>query len=157
MIHLKKSFSILALTILTLTSCHFNSTFINREEDKKDAQKVTAELYELLKSNNYEATVPLFSKKFLEVTNKEKLFEIFSFTKEKIGDLQDTTIEAWETNRVEGSNPSALYSFTYNNKYDKFNAKETVNLLREADGKIRIFRYAINSDGFFKGNTEVSK
>lgn len=144
-----KQFSILTiLLVVTMTSCHFNSQYINREEDKKDAEKVTSQLYELLRAKDYESTTKLFSKKFLEVTDKEKLFRIFVITNEKLGDLKTTEIETWETRRVEGTNPSAGYAFIYKNTYDSFPAKETIRLMREEDGQIRIISYNINSDGF---------
>ena len=101
-----------------------------------------------MKVKDYEATTKLFSKKFFEVTDKEKLFKMFTMTTEKLGDLQATEIETWETRRIEGSNPSANYAFVYKNLYDKFPAKETIRLLREEDGQIRIISYNINSDGF---------
>jgi hypothetical protein len=141
---------ILVTTLLfaTGTSCSFNSQYINREEDKKDGELVASQLYDLLKAKDYEGTTRLFSKKFFEVTEKEKLFTIFSTTNEKLGDLQTTQIETWETRRIEGSNPSANYVFVYKNTYNKFPAKETIRLVREEDGQIRIIAYNINSDGF---------
>ena len=139
---------LLLCTILTLASCHFNSQYINREEDKKDGEKITTKLFDLLKAKNYNETTDLFSKRFFEVSSKEKLFEIFAATSDKLGELQDTKIESWETKRVEGSNPSANYLFVYKNKYEKFESKETITLTRDTDGKIRIVGYNINSDGF---------
>jgi hypothetical protein len=135
------------LLLVTMTSCHFNSQYVNREEDKKEGEMVTSKLSELLKAKDYEATKTLFSEKFFEVTDKEKLFKIFTMTTENLGDLQTTEIEAWETRRVEGSDPSANYAFVYKNTYDKFPAKETIRLMREEDGQIRIISYNINSDG----------
>lgn len=136
------------LLFVTMTSCHVNSQYINRDEDKKEGELVTNKLYELLKAKDYEATTKLFSKKFFEVTDKEKLFKMFTMTAEKLGDLQTIEIETWETRRIEGSNPSANYGFVYKNTYDKFPAKETIRLVREEDGQIRIISYNINSDGF---------
>ena len=135
-------------TVLTLASCQFNSQYINRDEDKKDAEKITTKLFDLLKTKNYNGTTDLFGKKFFEVSSKEKLFEIFAATNNKLGELQDTKIESWETKRVEGSNPSADYLLVYKNKYEKFESKETITLTKETDGKIRIIGYNINSDGF---------
>ena len=137
-------------TVLTLASCQFNSQYINREEDMKDAEKVTIQLFDLLKIKNYEATTALFSKKFFEVSSEEKLFELFAAANNKLGELQDTKIESWETKRVEGSNPSANYFLVYKNKYEKFESKESITLTRDTDGVIRIVGYNINSDGFFK-------
>lgn len=137
-----------ACLLLTLMSCHVNSVYLNREEDKKDAEKVTNKLFELIKTKDYKQTTGLFSKQFYEVSSKEKLFDIFTATNLKLGNLQETKIETWETKRVVGSNPSANYTLVYNNKYEKFESKEIIKLTRDADGIIRIFGYHINSDGF---------
>lgn len=101
------------LLIVIMSSCHFNSQYVNREEDKKEAEKVTNEFYQLLKAKDYEATTKLFSKKFFEVTDKEKLFRIFAMTTEKLGELKNVEIETWETRRVEGTKPSGDYAFMY--------------------------------------------
>ena len=135
-------------TILTFASCHFNSQYIDRVADKEDAEKITTRLYDLLKTNNYNETTDLFSKKFYEVTSKEKLFEIFTTTQDKLGDLKDTKIESWKTNRIEGSYPSANYLLVYKNKHEKSDSKESITLTKEPDGEIRIIGYNISSDGF---------
>jgi len=136
------------LTMLILTSCHYNNQYLNREEDKKEAEQVTNKLYDLLKAKDYEGTTSLFSKKFFEVTDKEKLLRLYSTTNEKLGDLTDTEVEIWETRVVEGSNPISNYTFVYKNKYTNFVAKETINLTKDEDGQLRIVGYNINSDGF---------
>jgi hypothetical protein len=140
--------STILLILVTMTTCRFNSQYLNREEDKRDAEKITNELFKLMTAKDYEATTKLFSKKFFEVTDKEKLFKIFSMTSEKLGVLERTEILTWETRRVEGSNPVADYAFVYKCTYEKFPAKTTIRLTREEDGQIRIISYNINSDGF---------
>jgi hypothetical protein len=135
-------------TVLILASCHFNSQYINRDEDKKDAEKITTKLFDLLKTKNYNETTELFSNKFFEVSSQEKLFEIFAATSNKLGELQNTKIESWETKIVQGSNPSANYLLVYKNKYENFESKETFTLTKEKDGKTRIIAYNINSNGF---------
>jgi hypothetical protein len=139
---------VVILILVTLTGCHVNSQYINRDEDKKEAEQVTNKLYDLLRTKDYEATTELFSKRFFEVTDKEKLFRIFNATSEKLGELKTTEIETWETKRIEGTNPSANYVLIYKNKYEKFDSKETIQLSKDEDGKIRIIGYFINSDGF---------
>lgn len=134
--------------LLTMTACHFNSQYRNREEDKQDAEKITNQLFEQLKANDYEAANKLFSKKFFSVTDKETLFKIFSMTSEKLGPLKETEILKWETNRLEGSNPKAEYAFIYKCAFEKFPAKVTIRLIREEDGKIRIISYHVDSVGF---------
>jgi hypothetical protein len=143
---------ILCIAVLFASGCNFTSTFTNNIEDRKDAEKVTNKLYELIKKKDYEATTVLFSKLFFDASSKEKLFEIFSATNVKLGSLEKTEIEQWETKRVEGTNPSANYALQYNNRYKNYSATETIRLTREKDGAIKIISYNINSDGFFKVN-----
>jgi hypothetical protein len=143
---------IVFIATLVVNGCSFNSTFTNSIEDRKDAEKVTNKLYELIKKKDYEATTVLFSKSFFEASDKEKLFEIFNATNVKLGSLEKTEIGQWETQRVEGTDPSANYALQYNNQYTNYQATETIRLTREKDGEIKIISYNINSDGFFKVN-----
>jgi len=142
----KLFFSLILITILS--SCHFNAQYLNRIEDKKDAELITNEFYNFIKTKDFEKTYDLFSNEFFNKTPKDKLFKMLSVTNEKLGNLVQTEIKNWETRRVEGSNPLATYSLIYKNKYEKFEAEETIHLLKEKDGKIRIVGYFINSDGF---------
>ena len=138
----------LGVVILVLTSCHFNSWVIDSEEDKRDAEKTTNKLFDLLKKKRYEETTTLFSKNFFEYTSKEKLVKLFSVTNKKLGQLEEIKLNSWETRVVKGSDPSANYVLIYRNRYEKFQATETLQLIKEKDGNIRIMRYRITSDGF---------
>jgi hypothetical protein len=132
----------------TLTSCSFNRTFTNREEDKKEAEQVTTKLYELLKNKKYKESTELFSEKFFEISDKERLFDIYKMTEEKLGAVQETNIDSWETKVILGTDPVSTYVLVYKNKYDKFEATETFRLTKEADGKIRILAFRITSKAF---------
>jgi len=149
-----KSFKFVCLmlltTVITLNGCSFNNTYINREEDKKDGEKVTNKLFELIKAKKYNDTFKLYSNQFWAVTTKDKLLELYTATENKLGDLDSTTVNKWETRRVVGTNPSAEYVFAYNTKHSKYKAVESIRLVKEKDGSIKILAYNINSDGFFK-------
>ena len=146
-----KPFGILGLLIIMcLSNCSFNSQYINREEDKKDAERITTQLYDFLKDQNYKETLEFFSDKFFEVTDQEQLIKIYTKTREKLGDLKEIKIEQWETRRIEGTNPSASYMLIYVNQYEKYEAKETIQLIREDDSEIKIVAYNINSMGFME-------
>ncbi len=150
MIFQRKMYVIFGLVILLFNSCRFTSTFTNNVADRKDAEKITNQLYELLKKGRYEETTVLFSKRFFEVTSKEKLFEIFKATNVRLGELVQTKLEQWETQRVEGTDPSANYALQYINQYENYQATETIRLTREKDDQIKIIGYNITSDGFLK-------
>lgn len=140
---------VIAMFLITwLGACNFNSTYLNRESDKNDAQRVTEQYYSLLKSKNYEATYGLFSNEFWKVTSKEQLKKLYIATQTKLGDLKNTNLDHWETKVVAGTNPGADYIMYYANKYQKYKAEETLRLVKDTDGKIRIIAFHINSEGF---------
>jgi hypothetical protein len=70
---------------LVLTGCSFNSWSINSEKDKREAEKITDKLFDLLQKKEYEETATLFSEKFFKYASKEKLVEIFSATNKNLG------------------------------------------------------------------------
>ncbi len=140
---------ILILIVISI-SCHFNinNQFINRQEDKDDGEKVTSQFFELIMKKHYHETEKLFSLQFLKITPWKKMENIFLSVSKTLGNLKTAEIGKWETRRVEGSNPSAEYNFTYRTHYEKFDAVETFRLVREDDGVIKILAYNISSDGF---------
>ena len=138
------------LLIIVSTSCHFNSQFINRMEDKDDGEKITSQFFELIMNKRYSETKKLFSPQFLKVTPWHKMENILLLTSKKLGNLKTTGIDKWETRRVEGSDPFSEYNFTYRTHYEKFDAVETFRLVREGNGVIRILAYNVNSDGFMQ-------
>lgn len=50
-----------------VTSCHFNSTYNNREADKKEGEKAVAQFYELLKNKDYKGTYKFLIGDFLKL------------------------------------------------------------------------------------------
>ena len=145
----KKKIGILALLItLVLSSCNFNSQYINRVEDKKVAEEITDQFYNYIKNENFDATLNLFGDKFWEVTTEDQMLKIFTLTKEKLGLLNEINLDQWETRRVEGTNPSASYLFVFKNQYSNYEATETIRLMKDENGEIKIVAYNINSMGF---------
>src|SRR5579864_7852670 len=106
-----KILSILILLVVFASGCVFSSTYLNRDQDKQDAEKINNQLFDDLKSKNYNAAYKLFSKDFFVATNKKKLSNIFTFTQDKLGDLKSAEISQWETRVIAGTNPSADYQF----------------------------------------------
>jgi len=135
--------------IILFASCNFSRTYINREEDKQEAVQVVDQFYDKLAKGNYDAVDALFSSEFWKVTSKEKLHNLLIKKKEKLGSLKSKVLAKWETKKIEGSNSSANYALLYDNKYDKFEAKETFRLVLEQN-QIRIIAFNINSDAFLQ-------
>ena len=145
-----KNMGLIGLISLLMVGCHFNSQFINSLEDKAAAEQVSNKLYGYVKSKQFEEAMSLFSTRFFEVTSREKLMKMFTKTNEKLGDLLETSVENWQTRKVEGTDPSTNYMFLYKNKYSRFESEESIQMQKEADGQIRITAYYINSEGFFE-------
>jgi hypothetical protein len=141
---------IVLFLLVTLSACNFNSTYLNRAEDKNDAEIVANRYYGALKNKDYEAVDVFFANEFWKVTPKDKLHEILVNTQSKLGELKSTKLDHWETKVIKGTNPSSEYILYYLNKYKNHEAKETLRLIKVADDKIKIIAFNINSDGFLK-------
>lgn len=128
-----------------LISCNFNTTYQNREDDKKDAEKITQKFYKLLKKGNTKDILPLFSEDFFKVTNKDKFIELFEKTNNTYGNILNDSLSHWETLVVKGSKPKSEYLLVYNVKRDKIDSQEYITLHKEKDG-IKIFEYRVNID-----------
>ena len=117
---LKKSFIavmfLLSLAGLGLVSCHVNSSYINRENDKNDGEKIVAQLYDLLKNKDYVSTYSIFDKRFFQVTDTQKLHEMYEVAYEKLGTIEGYTIENWKTEAIVGTDSRTNYQFLCNLK-----------------------------------------
>jgi hypothetical protein len=140
--------SLFFLFTIVLAGCVYSMTYNNREQDKADAEKVTTKLFEYLKSKNYDATYSLYSDSLWLNTPKQSIKKIYTYSDDKLGNLQSTSIEKWQTKVITGTKPSGEYEFIYKNKYERDTAQVNVVLVKEHDGKIRIIGYHINSQAF---------
>ncbi|WP_426327555.1 hypothetical protein [Pedobacter sp. R-06] len=131
------------------TGCNFNSAYLNREEDKKDAEKVADQFYTLVEKNDLKNLGPLLSNQFKAVTSAQKLNDYLTGTANKLGDIKSKKLDHWETKVIRGSNPAAKYVLYYVVERAKFQAKETVTLTAEND-QIKILGYNVNSEGLLK-------
>jgi len=128
-------------------SCRFNSTFINREQDKDDAEKITNQFYDFLKANEYSKTYSLFSNSFFEVTDTTKLKNMYTTMHEKLGFIENISLDKWETKIVRGTDAKSIYVLQYFVKRKNFDSRETITLTKENE-QIEIYGYKVNSDGF---------
>jgi hypothetical protein len=135
---------------LIISGCTFTTSRLNREGDRKDAEKVTDQFYAMIKAKKYDDMYNLFSFKFWAVTSVKKMNGIYTMTQNKLGDIVDMKLGDWQTKVVSGTDPSAEYRLTYNNHRQKFDSRETFLLMKDTDNVIRIVAYDIYSDGFLK-------
>ena len=144
---MKKTFLILLMPIL-LISCHLSNKHINRESDKQDAEKITAELFEFLKQSDFDNASDLFSDRFFEVTTKAELLVIFEGTSKKLGTLNKTELTDWNTTISEGAIDAGIYNLLYNADFEIDKAAINISLEKSENGNIKIIGYTIKSNAF---------
>ena len=134
-------------TFFLLSNCHYNSQYIDRVSDKNEAEKITNIFYDNIKNNKYKDSYKLISKTFWKGTDSIQFSNLLNKVQEKFGKIQDIKLHHWNTKVIIGSNSKSEYVLYYLNKYEKYEAKETITLVKE-DGVIKIVGYDIRSDGF---------
>ncbi|MGG5211020.1 hypothetical protein ACQWU4_19030 [Chryseobacterium sp. MIQD13] len=141
-----KKFCIILISFL-LISCSFNQTFSNREEDKKEAEKISQKFFwELKYGGNLDTIYNLFSDKFFEVTNKEKLLQIINVSQNDIGRVEEYNLVKWETLIIKGSNSKSEYLLIYDVKRGSGKTEETFSMEKDKNGDIKIVGYRVNQD-----------
>jgi hypothetical protein len=144
----KFKFYCLLIIIPIISACHFNSQYINRDQDKNDAEKITNLFYNDVKNGTIsDKTFELFSSKFWKSTDEEEFASFLINIQKELGILIEVKLDNWNTKVVEGTDPIYSYELTYLNTYEKCTAQETITLERE-NGVIKIVRYDISSNGF---------
>ncbi|GAA5096415.1 hypothetical protein GCM10023210_30150 [Chryseobacterium ginsengisoli] len=129
-----------------LISCSFNQIYKDQESDKKDGEQITQKFYwEILHGSIQDNIYNLFSEKFFEVTDKEKLNELLSTTN-NIGPIQDFYLVKWETLVVKGSDARSQYLFTYDVKRGTETTHETFSMEKDENGDIKIVGYNVSQD-----------
>ncbi|WP_316847052.1 hypothetical protein [Pedobacter psychrodurus] len=139
----------LLFLLFSLSSCNFNSTYLNREEDKKDAEKVSDQFYALLEQKDFKKLSPLLSNQFKAVTSTPKLNDYLTGIVNKLGEIKSKKLDHWESKVIRGSNASSNYVLYYIVERVKFQSKETVTLTGE-NNQIKVLGYNVNSEGLFK-------
>jgi hypothetical protein len=137
------------ISFFIFTSCHFNSSYVDRQEDKNEAEGVTSDFYTYLQRNDFKNSLQLMSSKFFEKSTEEQTIEFMNETNDKLGAIKYARIKEWHTLRVEGTDPKTQYIFIYEVERDKYNSIETVSLEKE-DGVAKIVGYNVSSEGSYK-------
>jgi len=144
---MKKLLLILIIPILA-TSCHFSNKYQNRESDKQDAEKITAELFGFIKQSDFDKATELFGEEFFKVITKEELMKIFESTQIKLGGLKSTELADWNTMVSEGAIEQGIYNLNYNSEFENDNAKLKLTLTKNENGEIKVVGYNIQSNAF---------
>ncbi|RPD46322.1 hypothetical protein DNI29_15080 [Hymenobacter sediminis] len=144
------SYGLVGAVLSGLTACHFNSSRLNSEQDKAIADKLMVDYFSNQKSNQTQTNMQLFSSRFWQVASRDEMNQIFKKRDEVLGQLQDASLEKWQTKVTSGTKPSGEYQLQYKNTYTKGEAIETFRLEREANDSLKIVYYNINSKEFLR-------
>lgn len=133
---------ILVLIAFILVSCNFNKIYHNREEDKKESEKITEKFYALIKENNRQEAFRLASKNLFRATSKDNFNKILDNASIECGSIKNYSLNHWETIIIKGNNPRGEYVLIYDVNRSIKNTKEKFTLKKENDS-IKILGYNI--------------
>lgn len=135
---------ILILVSFLFIACNFNETYHNREEDKKDAEKITEKFYDFIQKNNREEAFKLIGNKFFKTTNKRQLNQMIDDINAECGaQISDTQLTIWETFVSVGTNPKSQYVLSYRIERNIQNTQEKFTLEKNNDS-IKIVGYDVH-------------
>lgn len=139
--------AVVLLLLVSINACTFNSIHVNEEREREQAASIMGSFYFAIQTKHFADVEFLFSETFYKTTTKDDLYRMLIKTQELLGEYKDGTLVDWKTRRVSGSNPLTEYTLVYDVRYDKYKARETINLKREKTG-IKIISYNIASEGY---------
>lgn len=135
---------ILILIASILVSCNFNKIYQNREEDKKDAEKIANKFYSLIQQNNRQEAFKLFGEKFFTITSKGQLNQMIDNINMSCGsNMKTTELISWETFVSIGTNTKSEYVLLYKIHRNIKNTQEKITLQKDND-TIKIVGYNVD-------------
>ncbi|WP_033958921.1 DUF4019 domain-containing protein [Psychroserpens jangbogonensis] len=138
-----KRFLLILMIPIFAASCNFSNEYKNRESDRQDAEKVTAELFGFIKQSDFEKATTLFGEEFYKVYSKEDLVKIFESTENKLGELKSTELSDWNTMVSEDAIEQGFYNMNYNSEFEKGKAKQKITLVKNENEEIKVVGYNI--------------
>ena len=131
---------------MTFWGCHINADYIDRVEDKKEAEKTIDLFYSGLKEKNLIKTNLLFSHGFKKKTDRYQFEQFISNVNDQFGGLKLVNLDHWHTKIRIGTNSSSDYFLYYLNDYDRGKTEESFHLIKENDSiKIAAFNIKISN------------
>jgi len=128
-------------------SCHLNSTLKNREKDKIEGQKVVEKFYKMVKDKKYKETYSLIGSQWFALMDTPEINNMYHRLSNKLGEIENYQLNQWETLVRVGTDDTAIYTYLYAVKREKFSSEEQFQLVKE-NNEIKIIGYHVNSQGF---------
>lgn len=133
------------------SNCTFNATRSGMGSDKKDGEKIANAFFGMLIDHDYSKTDKLFSEELLKVLPSDSLHKILESTTTKLGAFKSNALVEWNTLDVSGTDSKTEYLYVYDVKFEKYDAKITLGMLRKEDEEdIKILKFDIESPGFLQ-------
>ena len=120
--------------------------------DKTPAEEVMNKYFDAYKNDNFEIILNLYSEDFYKATSKDEWESMLKNIKKKLGNIESYKLAGWNLKNFVGISGSGIYyNFTYQVKYKKYSAKETITLFKPKNkDEIKIRGHNIQSEGFLK-------
>lgn len=115
----------------------------SKEQDRKDAKKITEKFYTLLKENDREEIFKLYGDELFKVASKKQVNQMFDDSSLQFGNIKNESLIYEQTNIIKGTNSKNEYVLIYNVNREVKNTQEKFTLHKE-DDSIKIVGYFIN-------------
>jgi len=121
----------------------------NAIAEKVEAEALARDLFEAVKTKNYDKALTFYSVKFFEKGSREDWRQTLHNVNRKLGDLQSYELAKWDIQKRIGVWESGTrYQLQYNVTYSKYPATEMVVVVKPLlVGDMRIVGHYINSVG----------
>lgn len=114
----------------------------SKEQDRKEAEKITQKFYTLLKENNRKEIFKLCGNELFKIASKEQVSQMFDTSIEQFGNIKSDSLIYEQTNTISTDSKNE-YILIYNVNRDIKNTQEKFTLHKE-DGSLKIVGYFIN-------------
>ncbi|REC52041.1 MULTISPECIES: hypothetical protein [Chryseobacterium] len=128
---------ILILLTLFLINCGA------KEQDRKEAEKITQKFYSLLKENNREEIFKLCGNELFKIATKEQVNQMFDTSFSQFGNIKNDSLIYEQASVIKGTNSRNEYILIYNVNRDIKNTQEKFTLHKDGDS-IKIVGYYIS-------------
>lgn len=135
---------VLMIFLFKLSSCTISTTRLDNEQDKANAEKITREFYDQLKSGDYEKTLYFYSDAFKKKIDTNQLFSFYKHYQDKTGVIKNLQVFKCNAKEIDSAGKKIRY-FTIIYQVDRSikRTKESFLLKALGDELPKINRYDI--------------
>jgi len=141
---------VFATSILLMSNCTFNSTYINREEDNREGEEFVNKFYKNVASKNLTALDTMVSDTLKKIAGPDGISKLITLINTKVGDYKTDSIADHYVTRTTGSNNFTSYNYKVKVTYSKGVVDEIIGLRKMDNGQVKLTSYHANSDLLIK-------